>query len=338
MILIVTEPSDVHANHVAKKLSDRGAHFFRFDAARFPAEAAVSLRYSAGSDHGCLLRVGDELVDLATIRAAWYRRPKAPAAHEQILHGPTRLAVAEECEHFVFDLWNTLDCLWVPGPLHVLKRWRKASLLRAAAAIGFEIPPTLISNSPSDLLEFYRQHRGQIVSKRVALSSFATGDSPFCRYTEPVTTRDIGYASALKYCPMIFQAYVRKRFELRVTVVGEEVFAAEIRSQKSNHARHDWRRFDHYQTPHLPHHLPDVLAQRCVELVQRAGLCYGAIDMVLTPDDRYVFLELNPNGQYLWIELATGLPISDAICDLLMFGPPREGPDATGSRPVKALR
>ena len=48
------------------------------------------------------------------------------------------------------------------------------------------------------------------------------------------------------------------------------------------------------------------------------GLRYGAIDMVFTPDGRYVFLEINPNGQYLWIEYQTGMPISDAICDLLM--------------------
>jgi glutathione synthase/RimK-type ligase-like ATP-grasp enzyme len=57
-----------------------------------------------------------------------------------------------------------------------------------------------------------------------------------------------------------------------------------------------------------------------VSLVKRLGLCYGTIDLVLTPDDRYVFLEINPNGQFLWIEQLTGLPISDAICDLLMSG------------------
>ena len=48
------------------------------------------------------------------------------------------------------------------------------------------------------------------------------------------------------------------------------------------------------------------------------GLSYGAVDLVLTPEGRYVFLEINPNGQYLWVEDATGLPISDALCDLLM--------------------
>src|SRR5439155_14491583 len=94
----------------------------------------------------------------------------------------------------------------------------------------------------------------------------------------------------------------------------------EIHSQATNHTRYDWRRYDFCKTPHRPHALPAEVQARCVRLVRRLGLCYGAIDMVLTPDGRYVFLEINPNGQYLWIEQETGLPISDAICDLLMQG------------------
>jgi glutathione synthase/RimK-type ligase-like ATP-grasp enzyme len=107
---------------------------------------------------------------------------------------------------------------------------------------------------------------------------------------------------------------------LRVTVVGSAVFAAEIHSQFTQHTRFDWRRYDHFETPHRIHALPTEIAQQCVSLVRQLGLCYGAIDLVLTPEGRHVFLEINPNGQYLWIEHATGLPISDAVCDLLLAG------------------
>src|SRR5207249_969990 len=116
------------------------------------------------------------------------------------------------------------------------------------------------------------------------------------------------------------QSYVPKHVELRITVVGQLVFAAEIHSQESNHTRYDWRQYDFYETPYFVHKLPSAVASRCVQLVERLGLCYGAIDMILTPDERYVFLEINPNGQYLWVEEATGLPISEAICNLLMDG------------------
>ncbi|HEY5865570.1 MAG TPA: hypothetical protein VI542_08485, partial [Candidatus Tectomicrobia bacterium] len=147
----------------------------------------------------------------------------------------------------------------------------------------------------------------------------------FVRYTELVTKRDIGYAHAIRYCPMIFQAYVPKQIELRITVVGRQAFAVAIHSQATNHTRFDWRRYDQDHTPHSPHELPSDIEQRCIELVRRLGLCYGAIDMVLTPSGQYVFLEINPNGQYLWLEQATGLPISEAICDLLMAGSPLGG-------------
>ena len=63
-----------------------------------------------------------------------------------------------------------------------------------------------------------------------------------------VSRRDVGYAHAVRYCPIIFQAYVPKRVELRITVVGERVFPAEIRSQETNHTRHDWRRTTTFKT------------------------------------------------------------------------------------------
>jgi glutathione synthase/RimK-type ligase-like ATP-grasp enzyme len=121
---------------------------------------------------------------------------------------------------------------------------------------------------------------------------------------------------------MLFQAYVPKRSELRVTVVGERVFAAEIGSQATHHTRHDWRRYDMAHTPHTPHALPEPVARAAVALVRALGLVYGAIDLVLTPDGDYVFLEINPNGQYLWIEHLTGLPITAAIADHLIGAEP----------------
>jgi glutathione synthase/RimK-type ligase-like ATP-grasp enzyme len=167
-------------------------------------------------------------------------------------------------------------------------------------------------------LAFYNEHNGNIVSKVTGFGFSRLVDRDFSRYTEAVSKRHMGYAASLQYCPVIFQAYVAKQFELRVTVVGKQVFAAEIHSQLTNHTRYDWRRYDLSRTPHLRHELPPGIQQKCVELVERLELSYGAIDMVLTPEGQYVFLEINPNGQYLWIEEQTGLPISAALCDLLM--------------------
>jgi glutathione synthase/RimK-type ligase-like ATP-grasp enzyme len=121
----------------------------------------------------------------------------------------------------------------------------------------------------------------------------------------------------------MFQGHIPKKFELRITVVDHEVLAAEIHSQSTQRTRLDWRHYDHSHTPHRIHQLPERVRRACLDMVSRLGLRFGAIDMIVTPDDRYVFLEINPNGQWLWAEQQTGLPISDAVCAALLRPMPR---------------
>lgn len=321
MIVILTAPSDPHADHVVQKLRDRGVVPVRFNPAQFPTEAQLSLAYTATGQVRSILRTGREIVDLSRVSAVWYRRPDPPAAHEEIADARLRGYVEGECRGFIHDVWHALRCLWVPAPPAVDQvAHLKAAQLEMAGRLGFELPPTLITTSPADFLAFHREHNGNVVSKLAGGAFFQSLSTTFTRYTEVVSRRDVGYVHTLRYCPAIFQAYVPKRIELRITVVGRRVFAAEIHSQASNRTRHDWRRYDMPETPHMPHELPPEVELRCLQLVERLGLSYGAIDMVVTPDGRYVFLEINPNGQYLWIEEETGLPISDAICDLLLSG------------------
>jgi hypothetical protein len=321
MILIISQPADTHTDLVRDKLIARGAEVAVFDHAEFPRDAEISLAYADGRCRRTI-RTAARTIALDEITAAWHRRPRAPRADERVLDEKSRSYVLAESKELLVDLWNSLACLRVPAPQPVYRRAEhKASQLVLAAELGFELPPTLITNSPADFLAFYRAHGGKIISKlpSAAFHKEVFG-ADFVRFTELVSHRDVGYARSIRYSPMIFQAYVEKKFELRVTVVGERVFAAEIHSQATNHTRHDWRKYDHTSTPHRVHELPPSLAEQCRALVKRLGLCYGTIDLVFTPDDRYVFLEINPNGQFLWIEELTGLPISDAICDLLMSG------------------
>jgi len=321
MILILTDESDLHADCVEQKLRLRQADFVRLDPGEFPSRAEASLKYSADGKAEFTFQAGNKQVDLSDVRSIWSRRPTPAIPDTEITDKLTREYVSDECKIFLRDIWTTTECFWVPAPDLVTQRAEhKALQLRIAASLGFELPPTLFTNSPEAFLDFYQQHNGHVISKLVSSSFYKFTGTTFNRYTQVVSKRDVAYARRIRLCPVIFQAYVPKRVELRITVVGNKVFAAEIHSQHSNHTRHDWRRYDRYETPYFPHDLQGDIEQRCVQLVETLGLCYGAIDMVLTPDGRYVFIEINPNGQYLWIEKLTGLPISDSICDLLISG------------------
>ncbi|GAA2720192.1 MvdC/MvdD family ATP grasp protein [Actinocorallia aurantiaca] len=319
-ILILSVEHDPHARHLAPMLRERGHEVIVFDPARYPVSAGLDLAYDGQGSVRRTLRLPEGDLALDELASVWFRRPGSPVAHPEITEPGAREHVERQSEALVSDVWDDLDCLMVPASRTVLRTaQRKAAQLRLAGRLGFTLPPTLISTDPEEFLDFYRRHDGRVITKPIELPWARGGGegAVFVRMTERVSTRDVGYADALRYGPIIVQAYVPKRLELRVTVVGDAVFAAEIHSQSTNRTRDDWRRYDLAATPHAAHDLPGGTAEQCRSLVRALGLRYGAIDLILTPEGRYVFLEINPNGQYLWIERLTGLPISAALCDLL---------------------
>jgi glutathione synthase/RimK-type ligase-like ATP-grasp enzyme len=322
MILIISNVADEHADHVSLKLRARGIEFYRFNTLHFPTEVSISVLTQRSDNFSYRIIINGDSIELNSIDAVWYRRPERPEASSTCEDVGVRQYIGEESITLFDNIWETLDCLFIPAKPHLIRRAElKLLQFKVAREVNFEIPQTLTGNDTGSFMEFYRDYNGRVITKTLgsALSKFFrdTYDNQFIRYTEVVTKRSLAYAKAIRLCPLVFQAYIPKKIELRITVVGEQVFAAEIHSQESRHSRHDWRRYDLNSTPHYPHNLPNEVADSCISLVKRLGLCYGAIDMILTPDGRYVFLEINPNGQYLWIEQLTGLPISDAICDML---------------------
>jgi glutathione synthase/RimK-type ligase-like ATP-grasp enzyme len=102
-----------------------------------------------------------------------------------------------------------------------------------------------------------------------------------------------------------------------VTIIGDEVFAAAV----------DVRDLDYdvdvrlnINAKHVAHALPDDIADKLRAMMRRLGLVYGAIDLRLTADGRYIFLEINPAGQFLYVEQQTGQPITAALAARLAAG------------------
>jgi hypothetical protein len=108
---------------------------------------------------------------------------------------------------------------------------------------------------------------------------------------------------------------------LRKRDFSYRVFAIEIHSQQSEKTKHDWRHYDFDKVAHCVHELPDRVRNQCLALVQALDLRFGAIELIVTPNNEYVFLEINPTGQYQWLEALTDLPITDSIVELLINGP-----------------
>ncbi len=319
MILIVSAATDQAASAVERRLRARGVDVMRFDTGRFPSEARITVSYRDGVPRHTI-RLDGQVVRFDEVTSVWFRRPSQCKAHPSITDEEVRAVVEQDCAEFLNALWDGMECLMLPGSPSVMKSaQRKPAHMARAKALGFDIAPTLFTNDPQEFLDLYRDQEGRLIHKiSASLALKQRMGTEFARLTCGVTRRDVMHAQSVSLAPIVFQAYVPKRVELRVTVVGDRVFAAEIHSQQSNRSHFDWRRYDLGATPYHRHELPEDVAERCVKLVAQCGLSYGTIDLILTPEDRYVFLELNSAGEYSWIEQVTGLPISEAIADFLM--------------------
>jgi glutathione synthase/RimK-type ligase-like ATP-grasp enzyme len=157
------------------------------------------------------------------------------------------------------------------------------------------------------------------VYKLLGPSIFWDEGIPISAYTSLVTSESLKQAHRLTKTAHLFQKYVEKQFELRITVIGKQIFAAEIHSQHSEKARIDFRQQYadlHYQV----HELPETIKHNILALMRFFRLRFGAIDMIMTPEGDYQFLEINVNGQFAWIEAATDLPLFRTLALLLATG------------------
>jgi glutathione synthase/RimK-type ligase-like ATP-grasp enzyme len=316
MILIVSTELDLHADVVQKELEQRGAECLRFDTEKFPTKVGLEMSFNS-SGWGGVLHCASGDVYIPRIRAVYYRRPATSLVDPAVSNPDVRKVAEAQCEEALQGLWRALDCYWMSHPLAIRRASNKIFQLSIVRHLGFQIPDTLITTNPAQAERFFHEHHGQVVVKPLAGVSFIA-PQPMGVYTSRVKDSDLAEIEAVRFAPTLFQAYVPKDVELRITVVRNQVFTAEIHSQLDERTKDDWRRIPPKHIPHRVHKLPREIQSRCVALVSQLGLEFGALDMIKTPDGRYIFLEINPNGQWLWIEEFTGLPIAAAIAQALM--------------------
>lgn len=305
-VAVFTGELDVTADAVIIELHRRGVPVFRCDPAAFPAQLTMAARSTRGPWTG-RLSTGQRTLDLADVVCSWWRRPTPISIPAEVPDGEW---VRREAVAGLRGMLSALPWLNHPDDIHAAER--KPVQLAAAAAVGLSVPPTLITNDPVEARSFVGE-QGRVIYK--PLSGGHLGDGRIIYATR------VGSAAldeGITVTAHSFQRQVPKAFEVRATVVDDQVFAARI-DALSVLGRTDWRA-DYQHLRYTPYALPDEVADCVRMLLRRLRLRFGALDFVVTPAGEHVFLEVNPNGQWAWIEDETGLPIAAAIADALEKG------------------
>jgi MvdD family ATP-grasp ribosomal peptide maturase len=318
-VLIVTRTDDnPSVEKVIENIRHRGGRAFRFDTDRFPTEVRLELGHGRDAVKSTL-RVDDDTLDLAEVTALWHRRIAIGGRLPRDLDPDYRRASQTESSATVLGMLASLRVFQL-DPLHRIRHSENKPLqLEVARELGLEVPRTLTTNSPDAVRAFAKTCPAGMIGKMLSSFAIVEDGQEKAVYTNVVTEKDLEDLDGLSLCPMTFQELVPKAVELRTTVVGDRVFTAQVDSQAEERSKVDWRRdgvglLEKWK----PYELPSAVEKALLCLMDRFGLNYGAVDFLVTPEGRHVFLEVNPCGEFFWLDQFTGLPISHAIAGVLM--------------------
>jgi hypothetical protein len=309
---LVTTASDLAADLIVFHLRRRDADFVRFNQEDFPGRASLVWR---GATSSGTIALGSDVIDCKDIRGAWFRYPVGPfePMPEQ---KPFLGFVTSETAGFLSGFLETMPWFWMNRPSAVARAANKLLQLAYARQWGFVVPETLVTNCGKTARDFVRKQDS--IAKTVNNSGLSQAGRRYVVYTTAVMPDDLT-DNSVGASPVIFQRRIANEFDLRVTVVGEQVFGVRILARERG-AAVDWREIEPSQLIYEPYGLPAELERRCIALARALSLSFAAFDFIVTPEGDHVFLEINPSGQWGWLEEATGLPITDTIVDRLIAG------------------
>lgn len=315
MILILSDKFDSHADLVCEKLDQKNILYFRLnldtDSLKNTTTSFINGEWE--------IHQNKTSINSSEIKSVWARRPFMEVSlEEESINTPSFKIWRGEWNKTLLGLYNSIKSVhWLNPLAKAYQVENKYLQLNYAEKVGFNLPEMIVSNEKGKLLSFAEKHE-DVVLKLMHQEFYQDTDGEFKGlYVNKVTVNDLNNFQGSGENPIVLQAYIKKSYEVRYTVVGSEHHVCKIESQKSDLANTDWRRYDIPNTPHYPIKPPEKIREKVVNFMNLCELHFGALDFIVTPDGEWYFLEINTMGQWRWIEDLTGLKISDSIVSFL---------------------
>jgi glutathione synthase/RimK-type ligase-like ATP-grasp enzyme len=299
---------DNHINSVCYWLEKWSQDYFFFE--RYRNDHLLSFQFNNDAVKNCFIENEKKILDISKIKSVFWRIK--PVISAELPYGDTDIE-----ETFCKNQWlNTLrafstlcqEAVWVNPIKNSIFAENKIIQLTLAQQCCLSIPATLFSNNPEKIINFLKGCKRTIYK---TVSPFITENSAI--YTNEININEIrNNSNAIKMAPSIYQEYIDKSYELRVTVVNDSVFTLKVNAQNDI----DWRH-DQLKGIFLPDKLSESTKTKLLKLQNKLGLVYGAYDFIVNKEGQEIFLECNPNGQWYFHE-EIGMQISQAIAKTLI--------------------
>ncbi len=304
-LLMLTRTDDPEAGAVGLKLAANGISYLRMDADTLPEDTKFSLRDDSGEVTPLLSSPGAQ--ELSDLRVVWLRNFDTTAIASPCENPIAEAFVRSEWQKATRSLLSIKSVRWINHP-DTAGTLDRITQLRLARAAGFTTPKTLVSNDIELIRSFVKSCSSKAIVK--VLGGHFVEPTPGTLhgvFPRVVTASDDDALEASSLVPAIYQEFVPHTTEIRATAIGQGIVAAEVLKTDPEDI---WGRPDSISV--RDYALPEQIEKKLETFMTLAGLEYGAFDLLVTPDGRYIFLEVNTSGDWRWLESRNvGLGITD---------------------------
>jgi glutathione synthase/RimK-type ligase-like ATP-grasp enzyme len=307
-LAILTIEEDIHALIVQKALQDYEdvcCHIVETN--RISGNLGPSWTNSDYFELGCTVpTVEGAYIDVHALDAIWWRRTNFPQQVPSAVTNSVHIdAINRDCRTALMGLLlNEFSGSWINEPAATSLAENKLIQLRAAQRVGFRTPLTLVSQDPVQIKQFHAALGNETIIKCVK----GTTQTPLM--TKMVSEEHLTDEDSLRLCPAIYQEYIPGNLHVRAHCFGDKVLAALIKSEDL-----DWRL--NLTVPFEALELDETVKHKVRNLLRALNLKMGVLDLKLLHGNIPVFLEVNPQGQFLFTEGLSGLELTTAFTEFL---------------------
>lgn len=308
--LFISNTNDVTTDYLISRFKLSSKDFLRIN-----SEDINKIEIEFSPKYGTIITTDDAEYHLSLVQSVYYRRaPITFNSNDDVLDKPYLI---NERRHFFEGIYLSLNnCKWINPIFNIYSGERKLMQLVLAEKLGLTTPETIVTNRLNKAKKFIEDQNSCII-KPISHGLQQRGDDFYSIYT---TSIDASMLSELELTeifdtPIFLQKKIENQKDIRVTIIGNTVFSASIEKENSDDV--DWRKPE-VKKVYKEHKLPKPIEEKLITMNKHLGLIYSAIDLILTPLEEYVFLEINPVGEWGWLEKELDFKITDVLINELL--------------------
>ncbi|WP_144731469.1 hypothetical protein [Candidatus Nitrosocosmicus arcticus] len=312
-VLILTKKMDIESDLLGIQFLKNGIDYVKITEEDIPLN--FHFEFKIGKVNDSILHIGNRKVIPDEIKIVLFRYFDLKFLN--YYSGVNQMYFAQQWYQAFNCLPIALDALWINNPQRTFDAENRLNQLLLAQKIGFSIPETLITNEMEAAKKFFKRFRKSTIVKVLHHHEIYLKQKSYRFLTNIVETSHLSKFDELTYAPVIFQKKIENDSEIRVTVVNEKTFSCRISTNQEKRKFSDLHKIKEKELIFSEINIDKKMEKLCINLNRKLGLLVSSIDFVQGKNGDLFFLEINPIGDWNWIEKHTNLPITKSMFDFV---------------------